>query len=63
MKIQYDIHVPSELSAGLRGVDDTVMIHVQSGEPGGTKGEFIEYMRECLEKWYEGHVICEGVKV
>jgi len=63
MKIQYDIHVPSELSAGLHGFDDTVIVHIHSGDPGGEKGEFAEYMRECLAEWYDGgHVTCEGVK-
>lgn len=57
LKITYDVYVPSELSAGLRGFSDTITVTVESGDPGGTKEEFIEHIRESLAEWYDGATI------
>ena len=54
MKIEYDIIVPSEYSAGIRGYSDTVIINIDSGDPGGEPGEFQEFMRQALLEWYDG---------
>lgn len=59
MKIVYNIYVPSELSAGLRSVSDTVTVIVESGMPGGSKGEFQEHIKKSLEEWYDGGAVIE----
>lgn len=53
-KLVFNIHMPSELSAGLRGFTDTVTIFVESGDPGGVPGEFEEHCKEMLQEWYDG---------
>jgi hypothetical protein len=58
MKVQYEfkynICVPSELSAGLRGFNDVVTVIIDSGDAGGNTGEFEEHMRKALLEWYDG---------
>ncbi|MDD2869632.1 hypothetical protein [Neomegalonema sp.] len=56
-KMVYDVYVPSEYSAGIRGFTDTVTVIIESGDPGGEKdGEysFVEEMRKFLNEWYDG---------
>ena len=55
--VKYDIYMPSELAAGLRGFDDTVTITVDSGDPGRGEGEFEEFMRLALAEWYDGAMV------
>lgn len=50
----YDIDMPWDESAGLRGFTDRITITVESGDPGGEEGEFAEFMRESLAEWYDG---------
>ena len=52
MTLVFDISVPSELAAGIRGMTDTVTVEVESGDPGGAPGEFESHMKEALEAWY-----------
>jgi hypothetical protein len=51
MELVFDVYMPSELQAGLRGFTDTIRVTVESGEPGGSRGDFIEHMREALTEW------------
>jgi hypothetical protein len=50
----FSIENPGEPAAGLLALNDSLTITVDSGNPGGTSGEFEEYMRDCLAEWYDG---------
>lgn len=54
MTLQFEVNMPSELAAGLRGFTDTVTVTVESGDPTGEPGEFAQYMRDCLAEWFDG---------
>jgi hypothetical protein len=54
MKLEYAVDMPSDMSAGLRGFTDTIIVNVESGDPGGEPGEFAQYMRDCLAEWFDG---------
>lgn len=63
-KYTFEINVPDDLAAGLRGFDDVVHVEVASGEPGGDEKEFAAYIKECLEDWYDaGHDVVTQVEV
>lgn len=51
--IVFDICVPGEYAAGIRGFTDIVTITVDSGDPGGSPGEFEAHMRLALVEWYD----------
>lgn len=51
---KFNIAVPSEPSAGIRGFTDTILITVESGDPGGVPGEFEKHIIEALSDWYDG---------
>lgn len=53
MKIQFKIHQHHEPAAGIMFYGDTITIEIESGDPGGEKGEFAEHMREALAEWYD----------
>lgn len=53
-KYEFDVHVPSELSAGIRGYSDTIKLYLESGDPGGEPKEFEKFLIESLEQWYDG---------
>lgn len=57
MELNFDVCMPSELGAGLRGFTDTVNIKVASGDPGGEAGEFESYMRNCIAEWFDGATV------
>lgn len=52
--ISFFIDQPSDPSAGINGFTDEVTISCESGDFGGEKNEFKEYMRSCLKEWYDG---------
>jgi hypothetical protein len=54
MRIKYFVDYPDDLSAGIRGFTDTIVIDVESGDPGGKSGEFTDFMRDSLTEWYDG---------
>jgi hypothetical protein len=49
----FEVDVPSELSAGIRGFTDTIKVTVESGAPCGEPGEFETFMEDCLKEWYD----------
>lgn len=51
--IVFDVCVPGDYAAGIRGFSDTVTITVDSGDPGGEPGEFEAHIRQALVEWYE----------
>ena len=53
-KIHFLIIHPGELAAGINGFSDDVYIQCDSGDWGGDIGEFEEYIKDCLEEWYDG---------
>ena len=52
--IKYYVFVPSKYSAGIRGFEDQITVKIKSGYPGGQVREFEEYLRDCLNEWYDG---------
>lgn len=54
MKLIFDIDMPDEHAAGIRGFTDTITVNVESGNPGGDPGEFEGFMLQALEDWYDG---------
>ena len=52
--IKYYVFVPSEYAAGIIGFEDTIKVEIKSGDPGGEPGEFENYLRDCLNEWYDG---------
>jgi hypothetical protein len=52
--ITYQIDDPGEPAAGLNSFSDVVTVTVESGDPGGEKGEFVDAMRKFLLAWYDG---------
>ncbi len=54
LKLVYEIGMPDELSAGIRGFTDEITITVESGDPGGESGEFASFMHDYLKEWYDG---------
>jgi hypothetical protein len=52
--LKFHVYFPGELSAGLREYSETVVIYLESGDPGGEPREFQEYMRKALAEWYDG---------
>lgn len=53
-EIKYNICMPSEMDAGIRGFNDEITITIDSGDPGGEEKEFEQFMLECLREWYDG---------
>lgn len=49
----FDIEVPSEYSAGIRGFTDKIVVSIESGDPGGEPGEFTQAMEQFLREWYD----------
>ena len=58
-EITFDIFQPSDRSAGINQMSDTVHVTIESGDPGGTPGEFEQYLKEALEKWYPDAEVTE----
>lgn len=56
MVLEYQIENPGEMSAGLYPYSETVTIAVGS-DAGGEPGEFAEFMRLCLEEWFDGSAV------
>ncbi len=57
MEISFDISGYDMTSCGTSVEEETIVITVASGDPGGNSGEFAEYLRGCLDSWYNGAVI------
>jgi hypothetical protein len=53
IQINYNIEHPGETAAGLRPYYNEIKIKMEC-DPGGEDGEFAEYMRECLNDWFDG---------
>jgi hypothetical protein len=53
VKIRYEIEHAGEPDAGLPAFSETVTIEVGS-DPGGMPGEFVDFMREAIEGWFDG---------
>lgn len=49
-----DIYHPGKTDAGVPSYTDTVIITVESGDPGAEPGEFAEAMQSYLKEWFEG---------
>ena len=54
MRLKFDIKNSGEVDAGLLPYTDTVIIDVESGNPGGEDGEFMEFMQSALAEWFDG---------
>ena len=53
-KYIYKIDHPGERGAGISAFPDTVIVLLESGNPGGEPGDFVEHIRLALKTWYEG---------
>jgi len=53
-KYKFEIYVPPEVSAGIRGFSDIITIEVESGDPGGVPGEFEKFMEDAFLEWFDG---------
>ena len=53
----FECDAPGDASVGIRSYRDTVTVTVESGDPGGSPGEFEEYMRESLQGWIDSGVV------
>ncbi len=56
-KLSFSVKHPGEIDAGISGYTDTVTVDIESGDAGGDKGEFEEYMRDCLAEWFDGAAV------
>lgn len=54
LKLTFDVTHTGEPGAGLTAYSDTVVVALESGEPGGEPGEFEKYMRDCIAEWFDG---------
>jgi len=57
MNIKFEITHPGDSSAGIHSYSETVNISVESGDPGGEDGDFLQFMRECLSDWFDGAAV------
>jgi hypothetical protein len=55
----YDVVMPSELAAGLHGYTETVTVILDSGDPGGTPGEFQLSLQQFLGEWFDGATVTD----
>ena len=55
--ICFDINDRGDMDAGIWGFTDVVSINIESGDPGGAKGEFEAFMRDALLDWYDGATV------
>lgn len=53
LELVFDVYSSGEPAAGLRAFNDTVTVTIESGDPGGEPGEFLEAMRVFLQEWYD----------
>src|ERR1700677_2558174 len=58
--VAFDGYHPGELGGGIRGYSDTVTVSVDSGDPGGDKGEMTDFMQQRLIEWFDGSVVSGG---
>lgn len=59
MTIHFQIHHPGELAAGIRSYTERVSITVESGDPGGIRGDFSEHIKDALADWFDGATVTE----
>lgn len=52
--IIYEVSHPGERASGVSSYEDTVLVMVDSGDPGGEPNEFEMYMKACLAEWFDG---------
>jgi hypothetical protein len=57
LTLTYDIVHPGEREAGLRAYSEQVTVTVDSGDPGGSHGEFAEEMQGFLSEWFDGAAV------
>lgn len=57
LRLHYTIACPAEKGAGIVGYTEDVTVIVESGEPVGDTGEFIEACRQFLAGWFEGSTV------
>jgi len=50
----FDIEHGGEIGAGILPYTDVVKIIVESGDPGGERGEFRGFMDGTLSEWFDG---------
>lgn len=54
MRLKFNIEHKGEIGAGIRSYTDTVIIDVESGDPGGDNEEFMNFMQSALAEWFDG---------
>jgi hypothetical protein len=59
-KVKFSIHSSGDMSAGMYPYDDEITVEVKSGEPGGDPGDFVKFIKESLDDWYQFH---DGTKI
>jgi hypothetical protein len=52
MKVQFNVSVDEDLSAGIIGYSDIVTVEVSDANK--DRVEFASFLCECLEEWYDG---------
>lgn len=57
MRLKFNIEHKGEIGAGIRSYTDTVIIDVESGDPGGDNEEFMNFMQSALAEWFDGAVV------
>lgn len=58
-KYIYKIDHPGERDAGISAFSDTVIVLLESGNPGGEPGDFSEHIKLALKTWYDGAKIAK----
>lgn len=53
-KCVYEIDDPGEPEAGIEEFADTVTVLLESSDPGGDPGDFVEHIKLALSSWYVG---------
>ena len=48
-----EIDSPQDLDAGIIGFTDTIVITVDSGDPGGAKSDFGTFLIDMFLEWYD----------
>lgn len=50
----FECDAPGDMSVGISPYRDTITVTVDSGDPGGTDGEFAEHIQHALLEWIDG---------
>lgn len=57
MRLKFEIENAGEIGAGIMSYTETVIIEVDSGNPGGEDGEFMDFMQDALTEWFDGSTV------